>query len=132
MKTSRVIVKQALDGQLYKSQYGKIGIVAQPMQTLLSALIGCEHLVMKSLIPKFQMNIQHIEYEAQAIYESKKPKVEEIRIDVRLRSADTDNKLNTLFEKVEKHCLVASIFHDANIPITHTWTRIDNLQKRKR
>ena len=119
---SSILVKQALDGQLFRTQYGRTCIISRPIQTMLSALVGCKHSTMKRILPD-DINIHGIQYTAKASLIKNPEKVQEIHILTKINTKASDNQIDQLFAETARKSVVASIFADANIQIIHEWKR---------
>ncbi|HYY54406.1 MAG TPA: OsmC family protein [Candidatus Dormibacteraeota bacterium] len=102
-----------------------------PLQLVLSGLCACEAVTMKRTADRMRMRVEGFEIEAEGVIDVRGRKgtadvpAHFLRVDVRarVRTSETDERVQRLRELVERHCPVATLLRSAPLEFHSAWER---------
>lgn len=103
---------------------------ANPLQYLLTSLVGCTNVVAHMAAKEMEFDLQELSIKVSGEFDPRgfmgDPNVrshfETATLDVEVKTSESEERLNELKEKVAARCPVYSTFVAADIEMTDTWT----------
>ena len=102
-----------------------------PLQLVLSGLCACETVTMKRTADKLRMRVDGFQIEADGVIDVRGRKgtadvpAHFLRVDVRarVRTSESEERVERLRELVERHCPVATLLRSAPLEFRSTWEK---------
>jgi putative redox protein len=102
---------------------------ADPLTTLLSSLAGCENVIANFVAKEMNFDLQGIEFEIKGILDPRglmgeegvKPYFEKVTINAKVKTTESQKRINELQQKTDKRCPVFTTFEAAGIELIPNW-----------
>lgn len=104
-----------------------------PLQYMLSALVGCGNVVAHLVAKEMEFDLQGLTFEASGEFDPRgfmgDPNVrtyfETVTVNVKVKTSESEERIKELQEKVEARCPVYGTFKAANIEMKGAWTKAE-------
>ncbi len=104
-----------------------------PLQLVLSGLCACETVTMRRLSEKIRMAVDGFEIAARAVIDARGRSGDEripahflrVEVRVRIRTAESEERVHRLKELVERHCPVATLLQAAPLAFDSVWEKVN-------
>lgn len=104
-----------------------------PLELVVSGLCACETVTMKRMADKMRMRVDGFEVEARGTIDRRGRKgtadvpAHFLRVEVRARvkTAESDERVQRLKELVERHCPMATLMRGAPLEFDSVWERVE-------
>ncbi|MFZ3591548.1 OsmC family protein [Bacillus sp. DJP31] len=104
---------------------------ADPLSALLSALAGCENVIANFVAKEIEFDLQGIEFEITGVLDTRglmgnpdvKPYFEKVRIDAKVNTSETQERIDQLQKSTDERCPVFTTFKAAGIELDVNWTK---------
>lgn len=102
-----------------------------PLQYMLSALVGCGNVVAHLVAKEMNFDLQGLSFEATGEFDPRgfmgDPNVrtyfETVTVDVKVETSESDERIEQLREQVEARCPVYGTFRAADVELKGAWTK---------
>lgn len=102
-----------------------------PLQYMLSALVGCGNVVAHLVAKEMNFDLQELSFEATGEFDPRgfmgDPNVrtyfETVTVNVKVETTESEERLQKLKEQVEARCPVYGTFRAANVELKGAWTK---------
>jgi putative redox protein len=103
---------------------------ADPLTTLLSSLAGWENVIANIVAKEMNFDLQGIEFEIKGILDPRgllgeeegvQPYFEEVSINAKVKTTESQDRINELQQKTDKRCPVFKTFEAAGIELIPNW-----------
>jgi putative redox protein len=102
-----------------------------PLATFLSALAGCENVIANLVAKEIGFDLQGIEFDIKGVLDPRglmgdpevKPYFEKVTIDAKVKTSETQERVNELQEKTDKRCPVYTTLKAAGIELEPNWVK---------
>ncbi len=113
--------------------FGGKDSAADPMSTMLAALVACENVMVQIISKEMKIKIDDISYKVEGQLDPSglmgnlevKPYFEKVNVEAYIKTSATDEQVQELREKVGQRCPVFRTIKDAGIPIENNWIKIN-------
>lgn len=103
-----------------------------PLETTLSALLGCEGVIIYRCATAMRFKYSGVEMEAEGEVDQRgsrgvrgvRPYFNWVRMTIRIRSSESPERLERLKKNVEYRCPVMNLFRSADVPVEADWQLI--------
>lgn len=144
MKNMKVLVQTETDGMTTfakarkhefvideGSQLGGNDKGANPMQTVLGALAGCENVTARVIAKEMNFDLQNISFKVTGEFNpagfmgdpNVKPYFESIEVEATVTTSESEERLKELQQKVESRCPVYTLIKAAGVTLNDTWKK---------
>ncbi len=144
MKNMKVLVRTETDGMTTFAKAGKHELIidegsqlggndkgANPMQTVLSALAGCENVTAHVIAKEMEFDLQDISFRITGEFNPKgfmgdpnvKPYFESIHVEATVTTSETESRIKELQRQVESRCPVYTLIKAAGVTLNDTWKK---------
>lgn len=104
---------------------------ADPLETLLSSLAGCVNVTANFVAKEINFDLQGIEFNIKGILdlrgfmgeEGVQPYFEKVTIDAKVKTIESQERVNELQSKTDKRCPVFTTFEAAGIELVTNWEK---------
>lgn len=104
---------------------------ANPLQTVLGALAGCENAAARVIAREMNFDLQDLSFKIKGTFDPKgfmgdpnvRPYFETITVEATVTTSESADRIKELQEKVESRCPVYTMLIAANIEMNDTWTK---------
>ena len=113
--------------------FGGKDSAADPMSTMLAALVACENVMVQIISKEMKITIDDISYKVEGQLDPSglmgnlevKPYFEKVNVEAYIKTSATAEQVQELRKKVGQRCPVFRTIKDAGIPIENNWIKID-------
>lgn len=103
-----------------------------PLQLVLSGLCACEAVTMRRMADKMRMQVDGFDIDAVGVIDTRGRKGTadvpahflDVRVHVRIRTPEGDERVARLRDVVERHCPVATLMQSAPLHFESVWERV--------
>jgi putative redox protein len=104
---------------------------ADPLSTLLSALAGCENVIANFVAKEIEFDLRGIEFDITGILDTRglmgdpnvQPYFEKVRINAKVKTSETQERVNQLQTITDERCPVFTTFKAAGIELVPNWIK---------
>ncbi|WP_408011364.1 OsmC family protein [Pseudalkalibacillus sp. A8] len=104
---------------------------ADPLSALLASLAGCENVIANLVAKEMDFDLKGIEFDISGILDTRglmgdpnvKPYFEKIRVNAKVSTDESDERIQELKEKTDARCPIFTTFVAAGIETEANWTR---------
>ncbi|WP_078429596.1 OsmC family protein [Alkalihalobacterium alkalinitrilicum] len=104
---------------------------ADPLTILLSSLAGCENVIANMVAKEMSFDLQGIEFDIKGLLdlrglmgeEGVKPYFEKVTINAKVKTSESQERVNELQSKTDKRCPVFTTFEAAGIELVPNWVK---------
>ena len=104
---------------------------ADPLTTLLSSLAGCENVIGNLVAKEMNFDLQGIEFDIKGILDPRglmgvegvQPYFEKVTIDAKVKTSESQERINELQSKTDERCPVYTMFEAAGIELVPNWVK---------
>lgn len=105
-----------------------------PLETTLSALLGCEGVIIYRCATAMRFKYSAVEMEAEGEVDQRgsrgvrgvRPYFSRVRMTIRIHSDETPERLERLRKNVEYRCPVMNLFRSADVEVDASWELVSN------
>ncbi|WP_419881378.1 OsmC family protein [Peribacillus sp. B-H-3] len=102
-----------------------------PLQTLLSALSGCENIVANVVAREMEFDLQGIDFDIKAVLDRRgfmgdpnvKPYFQSVNIEAKVKTSEPQERIDELQRITDSRCPIYATLSAAGIPIETNWTK---------
>jgi putative redox protein len=102
-----------------------------PLSALLSSLAGCENVIANFVAKEIEFDLQGIEFDITGILDTRglmgdpdvKPYFEKIRIDAKVKTSESQERVDQLQKLTDERCPVYTTFKAAGIELQPKWLK---------
>lgn len=102
-----------------------------PLQTLLGALAGCENVIAHTIAKEIDFDLQGIEFNVKGTLDPRglmgdpnvKPYFEKVAIEAKVKTDESEERIQELHEKTDQRCPVFTTFKAAGIELEPNWAK---------
>jgi putative redox protein len=102
-----------------------------PLAALLSSLAGCENVIANLVAKEMDFDLQGIEFDIRGEFDARglmgdpniKPYFDKITINAKVKTSESEERIQELQEKTDARCPVYTTFKAANIELVPNWTK---------
>lgn len=131
MRTDAIAGKHKISVDEPKSMGGKDS-AADPMSTMLTALVACENVMAQIISKEMNIVIEDISFKVDGLLDPSglmgnlevKPYFEKVNVEAYVKTSATQEQVEELSHKVDQRCPVFRTIKDAGIPIENTWVKM--------
>ncbi|MCA1031501.1 OsmC family protein [Bacillus timonensis] len=104
---------------------------ADPLQTLLSALAGCENVIANLVAKEMEFDLQGIEFDIKGEIDPRglmgnpdvRPYFEKVMIGASVKTTESQDRVNELQERTDKRCPVYTTLEAAGVELEVVWKK---------
>lgn len=113
--------------------FGGKDSAADPMSTMLAALVGCENVMAQLISKEMNIVIEDISFKVEGLLDLSglmgnlevKPYFEKVNVEAYVKTTATQEEVLELRKKVDQRCPIFRTIKDAGIPIENMWTKVE-------
>ncbi|SDB82664.1 Uncharacterized OsmC-related protein [Pelagirhabdus alkalitolerans] len=113
------------------SQMGGKDSGPNPMQNTLASLSSCENVTAHIAAKEMKFDLQGLSFDISGSFDPRgfmgdpnvRPYFEEVTVNVKVTTSESDERIKELQEKVESRCPVYTMFKAAGVEMNDTWTK---------
>lgn len=102
-----------------------------PMQTALAALASCENVTANMVAREMNFDLQKLTFSISGEFDPRgfmgepnvQPYFEEVVIDVKVDTSESDERIKKLEQQVEARCPIYTLFKAAGVNLTNNWKK---------
>ena len=143
-KKMKFVVNAKTDGFALKAKAGKHELVLDesealggkntgpnPMQTALAALVSCENVTANMAAREMDFDLKCLTINVSGTFDprgfmgdaSVQPYFEEVTINVKVDTTESDERIQLIKEQVEARCPIYTLFKAAGVKMNDTWVK---------
>ena len=105
-----------------------------PLETTLASLTGCEGVIINRCAEAMRFSYSAVDIDAEGEVDGRgsrgvrgvRPYFLSVRLDIRIKTNEPENRLAKLQRNVENRCPVMNLFRDAGVDVTAHWTAVSD------
>jgi len=113
--------------------FGGKDSAADPMSTMLAALVACENVMVQIISKEMKIIIDDISFKVEGELDLSglmgnlevKPYFEKVNVEAFIKTTASAEQVQELREKVDQRCPIFRTMKDAGIPIENSWMKIE-------